>query len=70
MRFMRNIDVIFCCNVLIYFDTKSKTQVISDLYNSLSRGGYLFIGYAEALHGVSAAFKVINFPKTVTYKKE
>jgi len=70
VRLMRSFDVIFCCNVLIYFDMKSKTRVISDLYNSLSRGGYLFIGYAEALHGVSSAFKVINFPKTVTYKKE
>lgn len=70
MRLMRGIDVIFCCNVLIYFDMKSKVQVVSNLYNSLNRGGYLLIGYAEALHGISAAFKVINFPKTVTYKKE
>ena len=70
MRAMRSFDVIFCCNVLIYFDTKSKVQVVSDLYNSLNRGGYLFIGYAEALHGISSAFKIVNFPKTVVYKKE
>lgn len=70
MRLMRNFDLIFCCNVLIYFDTKSKIQVVSNLYDSMSRGGYLFIGYAETLHGISKAFKVINFPKTVTYVKE
>jgi chemotaxis protein methyltransferase CheR len=70
MKMMTNFDVIFCCNVLIYFDAKSKIQVVSDLYNALNRGGYLFIGYAETLHGISTAFKLINFPKTVVYKKE
>jgi chemotaxis protein methyltransferase CheR len=70
MRQMTNFDVIFCCNVLIYFDTPSKIQVISRLYDALNRGGYLFIGYAESLHGISTAFKLDNFPKTVAYKKE
>lgn len=70
MRLMRNFDVIYCCNVLIYFDLRSKIQVVSNLYNSLNPGGYLFIGYAESLHGISTAYKLINFPKTVVYKKE
>ena len=70
MRQMTNFDVIFCCNVLIYFDTQSKIQVVSNLYNALNRGGFLFIGYAESLHGISTAFKLENFPKTVAYKKE
>lgn len=70
MRMMNSFDVVFCCNVLIYFDAKSKIQVVSNLYDSLNRGGYLFIGYAESLHGISSAFKVINFPKAITYKKE
>jgi chemotaxis protein methyltransferase CheR len=70
MRTMMNFDIIFCCNVLIYFDTASKIQVVSHLFNALNRGGYLFIGYAESLHGISTAFKLENFPKTVAYKKE
>ena len=70
MRRMTNFDVIFCCNVLIYFDVSSKIQVVSHLYDALNRGGYLFIGYAESLHGISTAFKLDNFPKTVAYKKE
>jgi chemotaxis protein methyltransferase CheR len=70
MRMMSNFDVIFCCNVLIYFDAKSKIQVVSNLYDALNRGGFLFIGYAESLHGISTAFKLENFPKTVAYKKE
>jgi chemotaxis protein methyltransferase CheR len=70
MRAMGKFDVIFCANVLIYFDAKSKIQVVSDLYDALNPGGFLFIGYAESLHGISTAFKLINFPKTVVYKKE
>ena len=70
MRRMTNFDVIFCANVLIYFDAKSKVKVVSHLYNALNRGGYLFIGYAETLHGISKAFKLESFPKTISYKKE
>ncbi len=70
MRSMSNFDIIFCANVLIYFDAKSKIKVVSHLYNSLNRGGYLFIGYAETLHGISKAFKLESFPKTISYRKE
>lgn len=70
MKMMNFFDVIFCANVLIYFDTASKIKVVSNLYNSLNRGGYLFIGYSETLHGISKAFKLISFPNTVGYKKE
>jgi chemotaxis protein methyltransferase CheR len=70
MKLMRNFDVILCRNVLIYFDSKSKVQVVADLYNSLNYGGYLFIGHSELLHGISAAFKVKSFPKATAYKKE
>ncbi len=70
MRMMRGFDVIFCANVLIYFDMKSKMQVVNHLYNALNRGGYLFVGYSETLHGISKAFKIVSFSKTVGYKKE
>mgnify|MGYP006285944771 CR=1 FL=1 len=70
MKTMVNCDVIFCCNVLIYFDLPSKQQVVSYLYDALNRGGYLFIGYSESLHGVSKAFKLIHLPKAMAYKKE
>jgi chemotaxis protein methyltransferase CheR len=69
MRGMTNFDVIFCANVLIYFDKKSKIKTVAHLYNSLKPNGYLFIGYAETLHGISNAFKIVSFPKTIGYKK-
>jgi len=70
MRTVTNCDVIFCCNVLIYFDMPSKQQVVTHLYNSLNKGGYLFIGYSESLHGISKAFKLVHFPKAMAYQKE
>ncbi len=70
MRAVTNCDVVFCCNVLIYFDVPSKQQVVSHLHNSLNKGGYLFIGYSESLHGISKAFKLVHFPKAMAYQKE
>ena len=69
MRLIRNIDVIFCRNVLIYFDTDSKKQVISSLYSSLNDNGYLFIGHSESLHGCSSNFKLVHLKNTMVYKK-
>jgi chemotaxis protein methyltransferase CheR len=70
MRTMTHFDVIFCANVLIYFDEKSKIQVVGDLFDSLNRGGFLFIGFSEMLHRISTAFKLVSIPKTTAYKKE
>lgn len=70
MRHMIHFDFIFCANVLIYFDEKAKIQVVGDLFNSLNRGGYLFIGFSEMLHRISTAFKLVSIPKTTAYKKE
>lgn len=70
MRAMMNFDIVFCANVLIYFDINSKVKVVSNIYNSLNKGGYLFIGYAETLHTISKAFTIESFPKTIGYKKE
>ena len=67
---MKGFDIIFCANVLIYFDKESKIKVINHLYNALNPGGYLFVGYSETLHGISKAFKLVSFPKTIGYRKE
>jgi chemotaxis protein methyltransferase CheR len=45
-------DVIFCRNVLIYFQPETKTKVLCDLIAKLRPGGHLFLGHAETLHGV------------------
>jgi chemotaxis protein methyltransferase CheR len=44
MLFQKGMDVIFCCNVLIYFDLASKRRVVQHFYANLLPGGYLFWG--------------------------
>ncbi len=70
MKIMKNFDVVFAANVLIYFDFNSKQAVVSSIYNSLNKGGYLFVGYSETLYGLSQAFKPVHFDKAIAYRKE
>lgn len=70
MRKMINFDLIFCCNVLIYFDMASKQKVVKQLYDSLNPNAFLFIGYSESLHGISKDFKLVHYPKVMVYQKE
>jgi chemotaxis protein methyltransferase CheR len=66
---IKGIDVIFCRNVLIYFDTKAKQKVVSNLYNSLNTGGYLIIGSSESLHNITRAFRPSVINKVILYQK-
>jgi chemotaxis protein methyltransferase CheR len=68
-RKYRQMDMVFCRNVLIYFDEKGKKAVIDNLYESLKPGGYLTIGHAESLHNISRGFKPLIFPGTIAYQK-
>ncbi|MBI9080174.1 MAG: protein-glutamate O-methyltransferase CheR [Pseudodesulfovibrio sp.] len=63
-------QIVFCRNVIIYFDDAMKKQVISSYYDNLLPGGYLIIGHSESLHNITRAFKPIHFPGAIIYKKE
>jgi chemotaxis protein methyltransferase CheR len=69
MLFQKGIDIIFCCNVLIYFDLASKRRVVQHFYSNLLPGGYLFLGHAESLFQVDDAFRLVHFPGTTAYLK-
>jgi chemotaxis protein methyltransferase CheR len=62
--------IIFCRNVIIYFDDEMKRNVIASFYDRLLPEGYLFIGHSESLHNISRAFKPIHYPGSIVYKKE
>jgi chemotaxis protein methyltransferase CheR len=69
MTFLKGIDLIFCCNVLIYFDLASKRKVTQHLHSNLLPGGYLFLGHAESLFQVDDRFHLVHFPGTFGYWK-
>ncbi len=69
MRSIKNMDVIFCRNVLIYFNEAAKKKTVSLLYDSLKPGGYLFVGTSESLHNVTRAFRPLIYDKVIVYQK-
>ncbi|MFY9905656.1 MAG: protein-glutamate O-methyltransferase CheR [Terriglobales bacterium] len=69
MLFQKGMDVIFCCNVLIYFDLASKRRVVQHFHANLMPGGYLFLGHAESLFQVDDTFRLMHFTGTTAYWK-
>jgi chemotaxis protein methyltransferase CheR len=69
MLFMKGMDLIFCCNVLIYFDGPSKSKVINHFFTSLNFGGYFFLGASESLLNLSDKFHLVHFPGAIAYWK-
>ena len=55
--FRHPLDIIFCRNVMIYFDKPTQEKIVRRFYNHLSEGGYLFLGHSEGLTGVSHQFR-------------
>ena len=68
-RFLGAMDVIFCRNVLIYFDTPSRRRVIENFYERLVEGGYLLLGHAESLIKISTAFTLKHLKHDMVYQK-
>ena len=63
------VDVIFCRNVLIYFDYPSRKKVIEMFYDRLGDGGYLLLGHAESLINISTAFTLKHLKYDMVYQK-
>lgn len=57
--FKNYLDIIFCRNVLIYFDKEIRLKVLHNLYDTLAQGGYLFIGHAETIDRTQIKFQYI-----------
>ena len=58
--FKKKFHIIFCRNVMIYFDNDTKTKLISKLYDSLEHGGYLFIGHSESISRETTKFQYVQ----------
>jgi chemotaxis protein methyltransferase CheR len=64
-----HVDIIFCRNVIIYFDDASKRVVVGSFYNRLVDGGYLLLGHSESLISLSTQFKLRHLKNDMVYQK-
>jgi chemotaxis protein methyltransferase CheR len=69
MRLVGDIDVVFCRNVLIYFDLASRRRVIDTLHKKLVPGGYLLLGHSESLINLTTAFDLVHLKNDMVYRK-
>jgi chemotaxis protein methyltransferase CheR len=64
-----NMDVIFCRNVIIYFDKEAKKKVIESFHHKLREGGYLLLGHSESLINISNAFALRTLKNDMVYQR-
>lgn len=66
---MKNLDVVFCRNVMIYFDEPAQLVVLDNFWNSMAPHSYLFIGHSESLFGMKTKFEFLKTDWTCLYQK-
>ncbi len=65
----RNIDILFCRNVIIYFDEAAQQAVINRFWDAMSRHSFLFIGHSESLFGMQTNFEFLKTDWACLYQK-
>jgi len=69
IKFIGEMDVIFCRNVFIYFNRDARKKAIENFYEILVEGGYLLLGHAESLINISTAFRLQHLKNDIVYQK-
>jgi chemotaxis protein methyltransferase CheR len=65
----RNFDVIFCRNLLIYFDDISRQTAAETFFEAMNPGAFICLGHSESMSRISSLFKVRKFPEAIVYQK-
>jgi chemotaxis protein methyltransferase CheR len=68
-RQFRNFDVVFCRNLLIYFDDASRRDAAQTIYDALKPGGFVCLGHSESMSRISALFELRKFAEAIVYQK-
>ena len=68
-RAYRGFDIIFCRNLLIYFDDLSRRQAAEVFFDALNPGGFICLGHSESMSRITSVFKVRKFPDAIVYQK-
>ena len=69
LALLGTIDVVFCRNVIIYFDQEAKKKVVQSFYRSLAPGGYLLLGHSESLMNITTDFTLKHLRNDLVYQK-
>ena len=69
VRPYRNFDVIFCRNLLIYFDDVSRKQAAETFYDAMRPGGFILLGHSESMSRISSLFQVRKFEDAIVYQR-
>jgi chemotaxis protein methyltransferase CheR len=68
-RSYRGFDIVFCRNLLIYFDSTSRREAVECLYGALNPGGYVFLGHSESMSRISSLFTISKAADALVYQK-
>jgi len=68
-RSYRGFDIVFCRNLLIYFDSTSRREAVECLYGALNPGGYVFLGHSESMSRISSLFTIARAADALVYQK-
>lgn len=68
-RRFRQIDLIFCRNLLIYFDDVSRRLAVEAMYEALQPGGFICLGHSESMSRISSLFQIRRFSDAMVYQK-
>ncbi|HEY6101471.1 MAG TPA: protein-glutamate O-methyltransferase CheR [Anaeromyxobacter sp.] len=63
------VDVLFCRNVMIYFDLPARRRVLRKFHEALREGGWLLLGHSESLLNVTADFEIVHLRSDLVYRK-
>jgi chemotaxis protein methyltransferase CheR len=66
---LKNLDIVFCRNVIIYFDEAAQNAVINRFWNSMASKSFLFIGHSESLFGMNTKFEFVKTQWATFYRK-
>jgi len=68
-RAYRDFHVVFCRNLLIYFDDLSRREAGSAIYAAMAPGGFVCLGHSESMSRISSLFELRKFPEAIVYRK-
>ena len=69
MRNYSDIDIIFCRNLLIYFDDLARRQAMETMYECLAPGGFICLGHSESMSRMSSLYKPRRIGDSIVYQK-